>query len=41
MTETVPELFLIESLTLDDEENHRQEGEILTRMLRLAGKTNT
>jgi hypothetical protein len=41
MPETIPELFIIESLTLDDEENARQEGEILSRMLRLAGKTRT
>ncbi|GAA3553280.1 hypothetical protein [Marinobacter xestospongiae] len=41
MSETIPELFIIESLTLDDEDNHRQEGEILSRMLRLAGKAKT
>lgn len=38
---TKPELFIIESLTLKDEKAGRQEGEILSRMLRLAGKTGT
>jgi hypothetical protein len=38
---TKPELFIIESLTLEDEKAGRQEGEILSRMLRLAGKTGT
>jgi len=41
MPKTIPELFIIESLTLDDEAHDRQEGEILSRMLRLAGKTKT
>ena len=41
MHQTIPELFIIESLTLDDEEQDRQEGEILSRMLRLAGKKKT
>ena len=41
MPQTIPELFIIESLTLDDEADGRQEGEILSRMLRLAGKTKT
>ena len=38
---TKPELFLIESLTLDDEKAERQEGDIISRMLHLAGKTGT
>jgi hypothetical protein len=38
---TVPELFIIESLRLDDEEQGSQEGEILARMLRLSGKEKT
>ncbi|WP_266029767.1 CHAT domain-containing protein [Brucella intermedia] len=38
---TKPELFIIESLTLEDEDAGRQEGEILSRMLRLAGKDGT
>ena len=38
---TKPELFIIESLTLDDEKAERQEGDIISRMLQLAGKTGT
>ena len=38
---TRPELFIIESLTLEDEQAGRQEGEILARMLRLSGKADT
>lgn len=38
---TKPEVFIIESLRLNDEEEGRQEGEILARMLRLAGKRHT
>lgn len=38
---TKPELFIIESLTLDDEKAKRQEGDIISRMLHLAGKTGT
>jgi hypothetical protein len=38
---TTPELFIIESLELDDEKSSRQEGDIISRMLRLAGKTGT
>lgn len=41
MTKTNPELFIIESLTLDDEADSRHEGEILSRMLNLSGKTKT
>lgn len=38
---TKPELFIIESLTLDDEQAGRQEGDLISRMLQLAGKTET
>lgn len=38
---TEPELFIIESLTLDDEKAERQEGDIISRMLQLSGKTGT
>ncbi|MCT8999935.1 hypothetical protein NYR58_16220 [Chelativorans intermedius] len=38
---TIPELFIIESLTLEDEKAGRQEGELISRMLRLGGKTRT
>lgn len=38
---TEPELFIIESLTLDDERERRQEGDLLSRMLHLAGKSGT
>ena len=39
--QTTPKLFIVESLNLDDEEAERQEGDIISRMLRLAGKTGT
>jgi hypothetical protein len=38
---TKPDLFIVESLDLEDEELGRQEGEILARMLKLSGKTST
>ncbi|MGN6479794.1 hypothetical protein [Luteibacter sp.] len=38
---TKPELFIVESLDLDDEENGRQEGQIIAGMLRLSGKVDT
>jgi hypothetical protein len=38
---TKPELFIIESLALKDEKAGRQEGDIISRMLQLAGKTGT
>lgn len=38
---TKPEVFIIESLTLDDEKAGRQEGDIISRMLHLAGKVDT
>lgn len=38
---TKPELFIIESLKLSDEENGSHEGEILARTLRLSGKDKT
>lgn len=38
---TKPEVFIIESLDFDDEQNGRHEGEILARMLRLMGKAQT
>ena len=41
MAKTIPELFIIESLRLEDEEKKRQEGEILSRMLNLSGKSKT
>ena len=41
MVKTIPELFVIESLTLDDEECQRYEGDILSKILNLSGKTNT
>jgi hypothetical protein len=41
MPRTIPELFIIESLTLKEEEKKHQEGEILSRMLNLSGKTKT
>ena len=41
MAKTIPELFVIESLTLDDEEHERFEGDILSKMLNLSGKTKT
>lgn len=41
MAKTISEIFIIESLELDDEEKNRQEGEILSRILNLSGKTKT
>ena len=38
---TKPEVFIIETLTLEDEREHRQEGELISRMLHLAGKRET
>ena len=38
---TSPELFIVESLTFENEEERLFEGEILSRMLNLAGKTET
>lgn len=40
-TKTNPEVFIIESLALDDETGKRHEGEILSRMLNLSGKEET
>jgi hypothetical protein len=36
--ETVPEVFIIESLDLADERNARREGEVLAAVLRMCGK---
>ena len=36
-----PQLFIIESLKIRDEEEHLQEGDIISRMLSLSGKTDT
>lgn len=41
MPKTVPEVFIIESLSIDDEDSRRQEGEILSKMLHLSGKSKT
>ena len=41
MKNTIPEVFIIESLKLEDEEKRRQEGEIISRILNLSGKTKT
>jgi hypothetical protein len=38
---TEPELFIIESLELEDEKAGRQEGDLISRMLHLAGKAGT
>ena len=38
---TLPQLFIVESLKIEDEEEHRQEGDIVSRMLRLSGKKDT
>ncbi len=35
---TIPQVFIIESLTLKDEEEERFEGRILKQILRLSGK---
>jgi hypothetical protein len=37
-SKTIPEIFILESLRLDDEADRSQEGELLSRMLRLSGK---
>ena len=37
--DTVPEVFIIESLELADEANGRREGEVLAAMLRMCGKS--
>ena len=36
-----PQLFIIESLKMRDEEKHLYEGDIISRMLSLSGKTDT
>ena len=42
MTEKAdPEVFIIESLTLEDEQARRQEGDLLQRMLHIIGKGAT
>ena len=38
---TDPELFIIESLQLEDERDGVQEGDIIARMLQVAGKQRT
>lgn len=38
---TKPEVFIIETLTLADERAQRQEGELISRMIHLAGKRET
>ena len=38
---TNPELFIVESLTLNDEKHARQEGDMISRMLHHAGKRET
>ena len=38
---TLPQLFIVESLKIEDEEEHRQEGDIVSRMLHLSGKKDT
>ncbi|WP_374468107.1 hypothetical protein [Phenylobacterium sp.] len=38
---TNPEVFIVESLDFEDEAKGRHEGEILARMLKLMGKTQT
>ncbi|MDO6497024.1 hypothetical protein [Photobacterium sanguinicancri] len=38
---TNPELFIIESLSLEDEKEKRHEGEIVSKMLNLSGKSDT
>ena len=38
---TLPQLFIVESLKIKDEEEYRQEGDIVSRMLRLSGKKDT
>ena len=41
MTKTTPEVFIVESLRLEDEEQKLQEGKILANMLHISGKTET
>ncbi len=38
---SLPQLFIIESLRIQDEEAHIQEGDIISRMLTLSGKKDT
>ena len=38
---TEPEVFIIETLDIKDEREQRQEGELISRMLHLAGKCKT
>jgi len=38
---TKPEVFIIESLNLQDENDHLQEGDLISRMLHLVGKAGT
>lgn len=38
---TIPEIFIIESLKLKDEEKGHQEGQLLSKMLHLSGKDKT
>ena len=38
---TTPDVFIVESLSLEDEVEKRYEGEILARILSLMGKANT
>ena len=41
MTKTTPEVFIVESLRLEDEKQKLQEGKILANMLHISGKTET
>ena len=41
MKKSTPQVFIIESLRIEDEEADLKEGEIISRMLNLAGKTQT
>ncbi len=41
MPKTIPEVFIIESPSIDDEDSSQQEGEILSKMLHLSGKSKT
>lgn len=38
---TISQLFIIESLSLKDEKNDRKEGDLISKMLHLAGKNKT
>lgn len=40
-SKTVPEIFIIESLRLRDEDDGSQEGQLLSKMLHLSGKEKT